>query len=276
MTTNATKKYNVTICGPNLNDQSKGAFQIHKVGCRDIKRIGGEPPWNAEVTCRAEVICDIYGDHMAEGSTSFESAESDIHFAPCVKSIPAGDPSEYMPAVAPTEEPRETIAVTVDVRGGYLGDQIVVRARTESDRDLLPSYAHTLEEYHQRMTVLREQYNVALLRPDPDLVRVAQGTLTVAGMSNNGPYLARELYRDITGVDMPEPVEDIRRVDVSIPDHPHGMDVGDTYVGNAALSAAAKIAFLTPRLKDAVKVGDLPAIAVVIQKAMNESHRDCR
>jgi hypothetical protein len=91
----------VTICGPNLRDQSKGSFHVHAAGCKDLRnygrgRLGGEMPWTIEVETRWEVLVDIYGDvatdHAEYGTPKWwevvEDNGSDTWFAPCTKALP--------------------------------------------------------------------------------------------------------------------------------------------------------------------------------------------
>lgn len=77
----------VTIHGPNLRDQSKGAFHIHAADCADnVKeetRNGSEYPWTVEAETRRQVVEEVYGDQMSEGA-SYESCRGDLWFAPCL------------------------------------------------------------------------------------------------------------------------------------------------------------------------------------------------
>ena len=63
----------VTIVGPNLKDQSKGSFHVHKAGCRDLdKRMylgggrGSDDAWEMDVESRVEVSAEVYGDIISE------------------------------------------------------------------------------------------------------------------------------------------------------------------------------------------------------------------
>jgi hypothetical protein len=78
----------VTICGPNLNDQSKGTFHVHAEGCADLKRNAQREPeyrhgWTIEAASRDEVGDEIYADHIAEGSMRPGEGADDCHFFPC-------------------------------------------------------------------------------------------------------------------------------------------------------------------------------------------------
>lgn len=87
--------HQVVICGPNLNDQSKGTFHVHAAGCAEArqygphKRHGGETPWQVEATSRADVVLDVYGpdagdfDLDATDPESIRAYAGEFHFAPC-------------------------------------------------------------------------------------------------------------------------------------------------------------------------------------------------
>ena len=83
----------VTICGPNLNDQSHGSFHVHAAGCADLIRgARREPEYRNGWTVEAETIEDVaeavYSDHMAEHGeddpySKPDAYVSDFHFFPC-------------------------------------------------------------------------------------------------------------------------------------------------------------------------------------------------
>lgn len=91
----------VTICGPNLNDQTRGTFHVHAEGCGDLTKYGpgrkyggeerGEREMTVEADTRVDVVWAVYADHLEEGYDEDErdaTAErwvSDFHFAPCVR-----------------------------------------------------------------------------------------------------------------------------------------------------------------------------------------------
>lgn len=79
----ALARIRVLICGPNLSDQSKGSFQIHKPGCEHINRIGGEDPWIFGATCQRDVVEEIYGDQIGESGETWEDYAGDVFFSPC-------------------------------------------------------------------------------------------------------------------------------------------------------------------------------------------------
>lgn len=82
----------VTICGPNLNDQSKGQFHIHAADCADLKKHAQREPeyrngWTIEASSRDEVGDSIYEDHIEEGSMDPGEGTSDCHFFPCTAGL---------------------------------------------------------------------------------------------------------------------------------------------------------------------------------------------
>jgi DNA polymerase IIIc chi subunit len=87
----------VTIHGPNLNDQSKGTFHVHTAACRDNRKEvvynGSELPWTIEAASVIEVVEAVYADQMAEHQPGEKWADpenyvSDFHFAPCTAALP--------------------------------------------------------------------------------------------------------------------------------------------------------------------------------------------
>lgn len=91
----------VSICGPNLRDQSKGQFHVHAADCGDLKhycdgKFGGEDPWEVEVKSRLDACAELYADHLTDYGLTEEDAEgqamlkdwlSDLWFAPCCKEL---------------------------------------------------------------------------------------------------------------------------------------------------------------------------------------------
>lgn len=80
----------VTICGPNLRDQSKGTFHVHAADCADLVRGAQREPeyrhgWTIDATTHDDVGDNIYEDHIAEGSMKPGEGKDDCHFFPCVK-----------------------------------------------------------------------------------------------------------------------------------------------------------------------------------------------
>lgn len=79
----------ITICGPNLRDQSKGTFHVHAAGCADLKRHASREPeyrhgWTIDAESQAEVGDAIYEDMIDEGSMEPGEGMSDCHFFPCI------------------------------------------------------------------------------------------------------------------------------------------------------------------------------------------------
>ena len=79
----------VSVMGPNLRDQSKGTFHVHKAGCFDLARDRNyhdtDPPITFDADSRVDVCDTVYdpGDFQCEsGEFLF-----DFHFAPCVDAL---------------------------------------------------------------------------------------------------------------------------------------------------------------------------------------------
>lgn len=78
----------VTICGPNLRDQSKGTYHVHAAGCADLKKHARREPayrdgWTIEAASLAEVSDAVYPPEDF-GSEPGEYA-FDFHVFPCVR-----------------------------------------------------------------------------------------------------------------------------------------------------------------------------------------------
>ena len=79
----------VTICGPNLRDQSKGQFHVHAEGCADLRRGAIREPeyrhgWTIDATSREQVADEVYADIIDENpGTTAGDYVSDFHFFPC-------------------------------------------------------------------------------------------------------------------------------------------------------------------------------------------------
>lgn len=81
----------VTICGPNLNDQSKGTFHVHAEGCADLKRgVRREPEYAYGWTIDAETQITVCDDVYPPSDFECESGEyvSEFHFFPCCADLP--------------------------------------------------------------------------------------------------------------------------------------------------------------------------------------------
>jgi len=89
---------NVTIYGPNLNDQTKGTFHVHSEGCQHSKhygpgtKFGGEDNgWTVKVDSKLDVARDVYPPGDFEWDGTLEQSDSyinDFHWAPCTRSLP--------------------------------------------------------------------------------------------------------------------------------------------------------------------------------------------
>lgn len=80
----------VTICGPNLRDQSKGSFHIHAAGCADLKRGARLEPeyrngWTIDADSRLEVCEDVYPSDQYECEPG--DFIYDLHFFPCASGL---------------------------------------------------------------------------------------------------------------------------------------------------------------------------------------------
>lgn len=79
----------VTVCGPNLRDQSKGTFHVHHETCGDLRsRLRQEPEygngWTIDVDTREEIVRAIYSDHMAEAEQPARWQDyDDLYIFPC-------------------------------------------------------------------------------------------------------------------------------------------------------------------------------------------------
>jgi hypothetical protein len=102
----------VTICGPNLNDQSKGQFHAHHADCADLVRgaRGPEPEyrhgWTIEAETKIEVADSIYEDHIGEGTMDSGEGLDDVYFFSCCSKLPVGpvSPDELRQVVECLEE----------------------------------------------------------------------------------------------------------------------------------------------------------------------------
>ena len=87
-------KLTVAIIGPNLIDQSKGTFHVHRFGCADTRK--AQYRLNREdlkhpitVDSRAEVVEYIYpaSDFDYDPKTESEPYAQDIYFYPCTEGL---------------------------------------------------------------------------------------------------------------------------------------------------------------------------------------------
>jgi hypothetical protein len=85
---------NVTICGPNLRDQSRGDFHVHAAGCADLARGAQREPeyrngWTIDADSRLDVANEVYADIIDEnGEEDGSSYLETMHFFPCCAELP--------------------------------------------------------------------------------------------------------------------------------------------------------------------------------------------
>lgn len=83
----------VTICGPNLNDQSKGSFHVHAEGCADLRRQAAREPeyangWTIEANTRDDAVLGVYDDLINSNDCEpIERYRDDLHFFPCCAAL---------------------------------------------------------------------------------------------------------------------------------------------------------------------------------------------
>jgi hypothetical protein len=98
---NATRKephVKLTIIGPNLADQSKGAFHVHATGCADLNRgqyrnlhRGDTGTYVEDHDSIRSVVDSVYGpeaggfyeENDLDPETAWREYEHDFYFAPC-------------------------------------------------------------------------------------------------------------------------------------------------------------------------------------------------
>ena len=82
----------VTIHGPNLNDQTKGTFHVHTADCRDnakeVRVNGSRYPVTVGVETVEDAVEVMYADHIKQGEMTVEDGVADFHFAPCTRNLP--------------------------------------------------------------------------------------------------------------------------------------------------------------------------------------------
>jgi hypothetical protein len=104
MTTTERTTMKVTVCGPNLRDQSKGEFHVHAAGCADLARGARREPmyrdgWTLDVASRLAVAAEMYADQIDEneGNAPYDAPAgylADFHFFPCTSALPMSAPEE--------------------------------------------------------------------------------------------------------------------------------------------------------------------------------------
>ena len=84
----------VVICGPNLNDQSKGQYHVHAEGCADLRRMANREPeytrgWAIDAETRDDAVMGVYEDMILYNDQDpIEFFRHDLHFFPCCASLP--------------------------------------------------------------------------------------------------------------------------------------------------------------------------------------------
>jgi hypothetical protein len=84
----------VTICGPNLRDQSKGSFHVHAADCADLVRHARREPeyrngWTVEATCKDDAVLAVYSDMIeADDCEPIDGYRADLYFFPCCDQLP--------------------------------------------------------------------------------------------------------------------------------------------------------------------------------------------
>ncbi len=97
-------KTNIAVIGPNLYDQSKGAFHAHTAECRDGKN-GRKYPLSermeVEVASRDEATLFLFDcivdEYVADGYTeegAIADLQQDIYFHACLSGLPVHDAEE--------------------------------------------------------------------------------------------------------------------------------------------------------------------------------------
>lgn len=85
----------VTVCGPNLRDQSKGTFHVHAAGCADLKRgarkdIAYRDGWTIDAETRVDVAEDVYDNGIMQEDETGADYLFDFYFFPCCAALPVG------------------------------------------------------------------------------------------------------------------------------------------------------------------------------------------
>jgi len=88
----------VNVIGPNLPDQSKGSFHVHKDTCRDGIRLDRMTGMGdiVEVETKADAVLFVYDNGILEEGADWLSCFEDLYFCPCCSDLPDGEaPIEY-------------------------------------------------------------------------------------------------------------------------------------------------------------------------------------
>lgn len=83
----------VTILGPNLPRPlcDKGDMHVHAAGCADVRRYpkgADQGGWEIDADTMQDVVEAVYGDMIDESGRAWHEYIGDLHWAPCVDSLP--------------------------------------------------------------------------------------------------------------------------------------------------------------------------------------------
>lgn len=147
----------VHVIGPNLPDQSKGSFHVHAKGCADVRRnqdysapdFEFDRRHTYDVNSHLELSREVFADQIAEESMTEADGLHDMHFFPCVDSlpvaveivesdgVPAGAPRFYMMDLEEDQQGAdlypETYGVVDEQQGGIIAYAAEDNARTIVD-----------------------------------------------------------------------------------------------------------------------------------------------
>lgn len=99
---------NIRVCGPNLRDQSRGTFHVHRSDCNDLnyygpgRKYGGDELGTREMLIKDATVMKVvratYADQIAEQDRDHdeyaEELANDFWFAPCCSTHLSHDGSE--------------------------------------------------------------------------------------------------------------------------------------------------------------------------------------
>lgn len=84
----------VTICGPNLRDQTRGEFHVHAEGCGDLARGARREPayregWTIDAASPEDVAMAVYDpdEHGYDPETEIDNYVGEFHFFPCTEGL---------------------------------------------------------------------------------------------------------------------------------------------------------------------------------------------
>lgn len=77
----------VDVFGPNLADQSRGDFHVHRTGCSDCDRYRHDDRYTMAAYGWRDVIEDVFGDQIAENDEDPFDYLGEVWFAPCCEKL---------------------------------------------------------------------------------------------------------------------------------------------------------------------------------------------